>query len=465
MTAKEPPDSQRYFPTYRMGADGIALAEYQAAADRTKSDERSLAVVNGLVVVSLVPIASTAAPILQNALAIGAEQGFSFLNLAVVLLLLLFATLVLMSYLCQLRRSYVFSARKVIVLRRLLGLSYGETTLVLPNWRIEGADNPFAVRLFPGWAIRVCYPYYTLAVIMGSLAGATFYAASPALGWEFPQVWAFHEDDNPTFSALAVGIPWAALSLLFARRELFDVHESPTLLFALALSRLLRVKVLPGIQTALYEARLARFESLRLKVDFRLLKNFAIYREDRNYQTHFGIDPKAIARAIWQRLKGNKAGGGSTITQQLVRTLFIVDLHKQIRRKIVEIIMAIWFRRLIEKNEALEIYLASVRYDAQVMGVVAALRHFFGDAATPITPSVAFILIERVSNLTSEFRGRSVRLMLQQFISAKLLTQRDAKDVLATYRVLIDSRRLHLKSAPSPEELLKEMELDRPRFD
>ncbi len=134
------------------------------------------------------------------------------------------------------------------------------------------------------------------------------------------------------------------------------------------MAKLLRLRLAGGMGTILYRARLARYEAHRLNFDLTVAKRYVVYREDRRFREHAGVDVRAIARSIGQRLKGNSAGGGKTITQQLARTLFIVDLNKKLRRKVIEVLLAYWLDRQVEKDEQLEIYLCAVRYARGVNG-------------------------------------------------------------------------------------------------
>ena len=74
-------------------------------------------------------------------------------------------TVITLKYFADRQRSILFATRKVIILRRMLGLTYGSMQLILPNWRIEGADQPLSVKLFPGWFTYVAYPFYILSIM------------------------------------------------------------------------------------------------------------------------------------------------------------------------------------------------------------------------------------------------------------------------------------------------------------
>ena len=446
------PEWQQYYPTYKLGHPEIAVAEYEAASVRTKDDENTLAIANGILVAALVPTLPIVAPYIEAFLVAPSTAIDKTKNLAIFLLAALFVSVVLCAYIGQLRRSYVFSARKVIVLRRMLGQSYGGTTLVLPNWRLEGADNAFSIKLFPGWRMQSSYPYFALAAITATLVAYGCHIALPGVG-------ALNSLPTRAFGLerldVAVAIAWLASwtgTLAYIRISLYDYHESTRLLFTKLSALLLGVKLTKGIQTTLYSARLARFEAKRVNIDLTTLKKFAVRREDRAYFAHNGVDLHAIARASINRLKGIKAGGGTTITQQVARTLFIISLHRRITRKLVEVMLAGWLSRLVDKDELLEIYLCSVRYGMGVFGVAAALKHYFGRRAK-LNPARCFILVERVSNVSGDFKADTVQLMLDDFMVQSLLLKSDLTDVIDSYEELIKAGKIHAGPGRTPRDV------------
>ena len=107
--------------------------------------------------------------------------------------------------------------------------------------------------------------------------------------------------------------------------------------------------------------------------------------EDRRFFSHWGIDPIGVTRAIWVDLTtGRLAQGGSSITQQVAKTLFLTN-ERTLRRKIRELVLTIWLERTFTKNEILEIYLNRVYLGAGTWGVDAAARMYFGTSARKVT--------------------------------------------------------------------------------
>ncbi len=100
--------------------------------------------------------------------------------------------------------------------------------------------------------------------------------------------------------------------------------------------------------------------------------------EDRRFRSHFGMDPVGVARAAWANWRaGAVVQGGSTLTQQLAKNLFLTP-ERSTRRKVQEALLALWLERRFGKDELLEIYLNRVYLGAGAYGVDAAARLFFG---------------------------------------------------------------------------------------
>jgi penicillin-binding protein 1A len=107
--------------------------------------------------------------------------------------------------------------------------------------------------------------------------------------------------------------------------------------------------------------------------------------EDRRFYSHFGVDPLGLARAMLMNLRaGRWAQGGSTITQQLAKNLFLTP-DKTLRRKVQEALMALQIEHKFTKNEILEAYLNRVYFGAGAYGVDAAARTYFSKPPSQLT--------------------------------------------------------------------------------
>jgi len=99
--------------------------------------------------------------------------------------------------------------------------------------------------------------------------------------------------------------------------------------------------------------------------------------EDRRFRNHWGIDPRAIGRAMVANLKaGGVRQGGSTLTQQLAKTSFL-SADRSLKRKAQEVIIAFWLEGWLTKDEILSRYLSSVYFGDGVYGLRAASRPYF----------------------------------------------------------------------------------------
>ena len=103
--------------------------------------------------------------------------------------------------------------------------------------------------------------------------------------------------------------------------------------------------------------------------------------EDRRFYDHFGFDPVAIGRAVVANVRaGRIVQGGSTITQQLAKNLFLTP-ERTIRRKVQETLLAFWLESRFDKDEILAIYLNRMYFGAGTYGIDAAAQRYFGKPA------------------------------------------------------------------------------------
>lgn len=389
---------RQHFPTYSFDDRDVAIEEYKTAAKSLEAEERVFLNASSIAVIVSAGLGSLAVGSVDNLTAKFINVVPATLTLAILVILTGGFSLVALRYFADRQKSVVFAARKVIVLRRMLGLNYGTIQLVLPNWRIEGADEPFAVRLFPGWNTYVTYPYYAIAGI--SSVVLFFLLASLVAHQSIPSSVGI----LPAWVIIALGsLGWAIFLAYVYRKALLDTHERPGLLIARNIAHAMQLRIVNNFEYVIYRATLARYEFIRLKVDLSNLKQLLVHIEDRGFFGHHGISVKALVRALLGLIKVKRRSGGSTITQQLGRTLFIIDQPKLFRRKIIELLFALWVNRIFSKDEQLELYLASVRFERGGYGVIEAMRYYWGRIVTSPSNAEAFFLIERVSNIHSLF--------------------------------------------------------------
>jgi penicillin-binding protein 1A len=117
-----------------------------------------------------------------------------------------------------------------------------------------------------------------------------------------------------------------------------------------------------------------------------------ISTEDKRFRSHLGVDPIGIARSIQVRLTtGHWRQGGSTLTQQLARNIFLTN-NRNFVRKIKEGILALALERKFNKDQVLELYLNRVYFGGGAYGIDAASRKFFGHGADHLSLGEAAIL-------------------------------------------------------------------------
>ena len=114
--------------------------------------------------------------------------------------------------------------------------------------------------------------------------------------------------------------------------------------------------------------------------------------EDRRFYSHFGVDPFGLLRAVYHDFSiGSTVQGGSTLTQQLAKNLFLTQ-ERTVSRKIQEAILALWLEHKYRKDQILELYLNRVYFGSGAYGVEAAAQKYFGRSARDVTLQEAAIL-------------------------------------------------------------------------
>jgi penicillin-binding protein 1A len=114
--------------------------------------------------------------------------------------------------------------------------------------------------------------------------------------------------------------------------------------------------------------------------------------EDKRFRSHLGVDPVGVARAAKVRVDtGRWTQGGSTITQQLARNIFLTN-SRTFGRKVKEGVLALAIERKFSKNQILELYLNRVYFGGGAYGIDAASRRFFGHSARTLSLGEAAII-------------------------------------------------------------------------
>jgi penicillin-binding protein 1A len=166
--------------------------------------------------------------------------------------------------------------------------------------------------------------------------------------------------------------------------------------------------------------------------------NAVIAIEDRRFYKHGGVDFWGIIRAMWINLMNRKiVQGGSTLTQQLAKNLFL-SRDKSVKRKVQEFILALWLERKFTKKQILSVYINRVYFGGGAYGIDAAARKFFGKKANRLTLYEAAKLAGALKSpaLYSPFYGadrsdRRAALVLSAMAEEGYISESEMKEALS----------------------------------
>ena len=161
--------------------------------------------------------------------------------------------------------------------------------------------------------------------------------------------------------------------------------------------------------------------------------------EDRRFYSHFGVDPFGLLRAtVANIMHRGVTQGGSTITQQLAKNLFLTQ-ERTMSRKLQEVALALWLERKFKKDEILELYLNRIYFGSGAYGVEAASQRYFGKPAKQITLAESAILAGVVKSPSKLAPSRNFiaaerrsQVVLAAMVDAGFTKDKDAKTALIT---------------------------------
>ncbi|MDB5501874.1 MAG: penicillin-binding protein, partial [Tardiphaga sp.] len=164
------------------------------------------------------------------------------------------------------------------------------------------------------------------------------------------------------------------------------------------------------------------------------LPNAFIAIEDRRFYSHYGVDPLGIARAaVANVMHRGVSQGGSTLTQQLAKNLFLSE-ERTMKRKLQEVELAFWLERKHSKQEILELYLNRVYFGSGAYGIEAAAQKYFGKSAKNVTVPEAAMLAGLVKspsrlapNRNPEGAETRAKIVLAAMADANFITPAQAK--------------------------------------
>lgn len=180
------------------------------------------------------------------------------------------------------------------------------------------------------------------------------------------------------------------------------------------------------------------------------LKEATIAIEDKDFYRHQGFSSKAIVRAARETLFNHHLQGGSTITQQLVKSALLTP-DATVIRKVTEIILAFWAERMYTKDEILSMYLNQVPYGGTAWGIESASEMYFGKSVKYLTLAEAALLagLPQAPSDYSPFGSHPEKAIARQHE----VLRRMVEDGYITSRAATDAMNEPIKYASRPDTI------------
>ena len=193
------------------------------------------------------------------------------------------------------------------------------------------------------------------------------------------------------------------------------------------------IRVLATDGTVLYERGVA-YDYMPIDLLPKHVIDAVVATEDHRFFEHWGLDPVGLGRAMLTNLRaGRYAQGGSTLTQQLAKNLFL-NSERRLGRKVEELYLAFWLEIRLSKKDILELYLNRVYFGGGAYGIEAAARRYFNKSARDLTVIEAAVLSgvlkapSKFSPLSSPPLARArARIVVQKMLKAGYLGEEQAK--------------------------------------
>ncbi|MCD2323510.1 PBP1A family penicillin-binding protein [Sphingomonas sp. IC-56] len=183
-----------------------------------------------------------------------------------------------------------------------------------------------------------------------------------------------------------------------------------------------------------------------------VMKDAIVAVEDRRFESHWGIDPLGLARALrvayLKRGSGRRLQGASTITQQVARTIFLSNKY-DFGRKMREAVIALAMERKFSKDQILELYLNKVYFGGGAYGIDAASRKFFGHPANDLSLAEAAVVAGLVK-APSHYSPTADAEAAVQRASVVLDVMAETGKISASEAASVDPR--SVKLAPEPRQ-------------
>ena len=165
--------------------------------------------------------------------------------------------------------------------------------------------------------------------------------------------------------------------------------------------------------------------------------NAIIAIEDRRFYSHFGIDPIGLLRAIYTNYRsGHLVQGGSTLTQQLAKNLFLSP-ERTIQRKLQEVVLAVWLESHFSKDEILQLYLNRVYFGGGATGIERAAQAYYHKSARDLSIGEAAALAGLLKAPTTynpllhpEASADRARLVLNSMVETGAISEQEERDAI-----------------------------------
>ena len=176
------------------------------------------------------------------------------------------------------------------------------------------------------------------------------------------------------------------------------------------------------------------------------IKQAVLATEDSHFYDHFGLNPVSLVRAAWRNYEaGRVVQGGSTITQQLAKNLFLTP-ERTLGRKIRETLLAFWLEAEYSKDEILALYLNRVYFGSGTYGIDAATRKYFSKPAPEMTMAEAAMLAGLLKAPSYYAPTRNLEraqdrasVVLNRMVVEDYLTATEAEKIRANPAILVNA--------------------------
>jgi penicillin-binding protein 1A len=204
-------------------------------------------------------------------------------------------------------------------------------------------------------------------------------ARSPHFSWDY-----FRQNGlRMIWHALVLGVVWGGFLLLLVVG--YYAYDMPSIKDVEGLKRRPSVTLIAADGNVFARLGDQVGETVTVATLPRWLPQAVVAIEDRRFYSHIGVDPLGLIRAFFVNIRaGHRVQGGSTLTQQLAKNLFLSP-EKTVRRKVQEVLLALWLERTYSKNDILSAYLNRVYLGAGTYGVDAAARTYFNKSARTLS--------------------------------------------------------------------------------